>query len=64
MNYQHALCVSWLSVAGEAFCKAAELQLALGSKHEGATHYVDAGNCYRKGDATGKILFWQLPPVI
>ncbi|PVD26723.1 hypothetical protein C0Q70_14401 [Pomacea canaliculata] len=39
------------SMAGEAFCRAAELQLALGSKHEGATHYVDAGNCYRKGDA-------------
>lgn len=41
------------SVAGEAFCRAAELQLALGSKHEGATQFVDAGNCYRKGDATG-----------
>lgn len=39
------------SMAGEAFCKAAELQLALGSKHEGATHYCEAGNCYRKGDA-------------
>lgn len=41
-------------MAGEAFCRAAELQLALGSKHEGATHYVDAGNCYRKGDANGQ----------
>ncbi|KAL8590076.1 hypothetical protein ACOMHN_034307 [Nucella lapillus] len=39
------------SMAGEAFCKAAELQLVLGSKHEAATHYVDAGNCFRKGDA-------------
>lgn len=39
------------SLGGEAFCKAAELQLALDSKHEGATRYVDAGNCYRKGDA-------------
>ena len=44
-----------VSVGGEAFCKAAELQLALGSKHEGATHYIDAGNCYRKGDAQGKV---------
>lgn len=39
------------SLAGEAFCKSAELQLVLDSKHEGATRYVDAGNCYRKGDA-------------
>lgn len=39
------------SMAGEAFCKAAELQLLLGSKHEGATHYCEAGNCFRKGDA-------------
>ncbi|XP_076464933.1 alpha-soluble NSF attachment protein-like isoform X2 [Babylonia areolata] len=47
------------SMAGEAFCKAAELQLALGSKHEGATHYVDAGNCYRKGDANEAIRCMQ-----
>ena len=26
----------------------------MGSKHEGATHYVDSGNCYRKGDPQGK----------
>ncbi|KAL8610948.1 hypothetical protein ACOMHN_042565 [Nucella lapillus] len=39
------------SMAGQAFCKAAELQLVLGSKHEAATYYVDAGNCYRKGDS-------------
>lgn len=46
-------------LAGEAFCKAAELQLALGSKHEGATHYVDAGNCYRKGDANEAVRCMQ-----
>lgn len=38
------------SAAGEAFCKSAVIQLQLGSKHEAATHYVDAGNCYKKGD--------------
>ena len=38
-------------MAGECFCKAAELQLLLGSKHEGATHYVDGRYCYRKGEA-------------
>lgn len=47
------------SMAGEAFCKAAELQLTLGSRHEGATHYVDAGNCYRKGDANEAIRCMQ-----
>lgn len=43
------------SAAGEAFCKAAQLQLKLGSKHQGATHYVDAGNAYKKGDANEAI---------
>ena len=52
VSYTVYICLC--AVAGEAFCKAAELQLVLGSKHEGATHYVDAGNCYRKGDANGK----------
>ena len=61
VSYTVYICLC--AVAGEAFCKAAELQLVLGSKHEGATHYVDAGNCYRKGDANGKpvcaqVTFW------
>ncbi|KAL5008034.1 hypothetical protein ScPMuIL_013615 [Solemya velum] len=38
------------SAGGQAFCQAAVLQLQLKSKHEAATHYVDAGNCYKKGD--------------
>ncbi|XP_046351331.1 alpha-soluble NSF attachment protein-like [Haliotis cracherodii] len=38
------------AAAGESFCRAGQLQIELGSKHEAATHYVDAGNCYRKGD--------------
>ncbi|CAG5135740.1 unnamed protein product [Candidula unifasciata] len=41
--------------AGKAFEEAAQLQLALGSKHEAATHYVDAGNCYRKGDPNAAV---------
>ncbi|KAL4239077.1 hypothetical protein ACF0H5_003780 [Mactra antiquata] len=36
--------------AGQCFCRAAELQLQLGSKHEAATHYVDAGSAYKKSD--------------
>ncbi|XP_055880310.1 alpha-soluble NSF attachment protein-like [Biomphalaria glabrata] len=41
--------------AGKAFEEAALLQIALGSKHEGATHYVEAGNCYRKADANAAV---------
>ncbi|XP_059159187.1 alpha-soluble NSF attachment protein-like [Physella acuta] len=41
--------------AGKAFEEAAHLQLAMGSKHEGATYYVDAGNCYRKGDPNAAV---------
>lgn len=36
--------------AGNAFTQAAKINLQLGNKHEAGTQYVDAGNCYRKGD--------------
>lgn len=36
--------------AGQCFCRSAEIQLQLGSKHEAATHYVDAGGAYKKAD--------------
>lgn len=36
--------------AGNAFCQSAQLQLNLGSRHEAASNYVDAGNCYKKAD--------------
>lgn len=42
-----------ISGAGQCFCRAAELQLQLGSKHEAATHYVDAGSAYKKADPQG-----------
>jgi alpha-soluble NSF attachment protein len=41
------------SSAGEAFSKAAELHLKSGSKHDAATNYCDAANCYRKSDTKG-----------
>jgi len=41
------------SAAGDAFCRAASVQIKCGSKHEGATQYVDASTCYKKADATG-----------
>lgn len=38
------------SAAGSAFCEAASLHLKNGSRHDGATCYVDAGTCYKKSD--------------
>lgn len=39
------------SAAGNAFCELAKMQLnQLQSKHEAATNYVEAANCYRKTD--------------
>ena len=46
--------LSYLTAAGECFCRSAQLQLELGSRHEAATHYVDAGNAYKKADPQGK----------
>ena len=40
--------------AGNAFCQAAQIQLNfLANKHEAATHYIDAANCYKKSDNDG-----------
>ena len=41
------------SAAGDAFCRAASVQLKCGSKHEAATQYVDASTCYKKADPAG-----------
>ncbi|XP_070576712.1 alpha-soluble NSF attachment protein-like [Ptychodera flava] len=38
------------SAAGNAFCESASIQLRLASKHEAASNFVDAGNCYKKSD--------------
>lgn len=38
------------SAAGSAFCEGANLQLKCGNKHDAATCFVDAGNCYKKSD--------------
>lgn len=34
--------------AGAAFCSAANLHSQAGSRHDAATNYVDASNCYKK----------------
>ena len=41
------------SAAGDAFCRAASVQIKCGSKHEAATQYIDASTCYKKADPAG-----------
>lgn len=38
------------SEAGKAFCEAANLHSKSGSRHDAATNYVDASNCFKKTD--------------
>ncbi|XP_013787636.1 alpha-soluble NSF attachment protein-like [Limulus polyphemus] len=38
------------SAAGSAFCEAASLHQKIDSRHNAASCYVDAGNCYKKSD--------------
>lgn len=40
--------------AGNAFCEAASLHAKAGSKHDAATNYVDAANCFKKSDPNGE----------
>lgn len=40
--------------AGQAFCLAAQLHLKAGVRHDAATNFVDASNCYKKCDPNGK----------
>lgn len=36
--------------AGKAFCEAADLHSKAGSRHDAATNYIDASNCFKKTD--------------
>lgn len=38
------------SLAGNAFCEAANLHLKVGGKHDAGSNYIDASNCYKKSD--------------
>lgn len=40
------------SQAGKAFCEAANLHSKAGSRHDAATNYVDASNCYKKTETS------------
>lgn len=44
---------NWNS-AGSAFCEAANLHLRSGARHDAATNFVDAANCYKKQDINGR----------
>lgn len=41
------------SQAGRAFSMAADLNFKSGRKHDAATNYVDAANCFKKTDPNG-----------
>lgn len=41
------------SQAGRAFGMSADLNSKSGRKHDAATNYVDASNCYKKTDPNG-----------
>jgi hypothetical protein len=41
--------------SGEAYTKAAECHLKLQSKHEAATNYIAAANCYKKSNVAGNL---------
>lgn len=36
--------------AGKSFCESANLHAKAGQRHDAATNYVDASNCYKKTD--------------
>ena len=52
---------NWSS-AGSAFYEAAELHAKAGSRHDAATNYVDAANCFKKTviNGTNAHNFWRL----
>uniref|UniRef100_A0A182QMW2 Soluble NSF attachment protein n=1 Tax=Anopheles farauti TaxID=69004 RepID=A0A182QMW2_9DIPT len=49
------------SQAGSAFCEAANLHAKAGSRHDAATNYVDASNCYKKVVYTPRPFLEQIP---
>ena len=43
---------NWMK-AGDAFCEVANLSLKNQNRHDAATNFVDAANCYKKVTPTG-----------
>jgi len=46
----------FVTAAGNAFIQAAQLHSKEGNRHEAATQFVDAANCYKKTDTNGNEL--------
>jgi len=44
-----------IAAAGNAFIQSAEIHSKGGNRHEAATHFVDAANCYKKTDINGDV---------
>ena len=42
-----------VAAAGNAFTQSAQIQSQAGNRHEAATQFVDAANCYKKTDTNG-----------
>ncbi len=55
-TYIHAHTHTHTTEAGKAFQEAAEIHLKLDTKHEAATHLVEAGQVLKKDLPTGKEL--------
>ena len=61
-NVWHHTCL-WMiliAAAGNAFIQAAQIHSKAGNRHEAATQFVDAANCFKKTDANGNALVWYL----
>lgn len=60
-SYQRAanlfkMAKKWNS-AGSAFYEAAEVNGKVGNRHDAATNYVDAANCFKKSNINGTVIF-------
>lgn len=54
---------NWSS-AGGAFYEAAELHAKAGSRHDAATNFVDASNCYKKSNINGITTVYSFPHLL
>lgn len=57
-------CYVFPPAAGNAFCKAARLQLQVDSKLNAAVNFIDAGNAFKKSDPEGRLPQFIFPQVL
>jgi len=53
---KESICVwmDMITAAGNAFIQSAEIHSKAGNRHEAATQFIDAANCYKKTDVNGE----------